>query len=625
MLQNGLRLHSVQQVAQARLANSRHAPRHALLLPFAKLTRVTPSQGPKMQPLNDQEGQNSVAFTLLDSFTCKQGKCAKAASRHRSNATGTTSLSSRLTIIIYRTCTDTLLYRPVDGRADGERRLMCRPMSSSTVARRWPHRNVPLALVSTLVFQTRMALNLVVDAYVLLLPAPFGSNQFVGIMEGICGWAQVAAGVIAGFVADRAGRAMVMRFISLLSVLNTMITAVAVLYVYQHGSTLAVYACLCCAALITGLNTGSYMVSLEAIFGDSTTQSGRRKWYVYKQMCGTAGMALGPLVAVVCFLITHNTWTYPELTTVILAGCTVGMCNAVLTLFFVDVNRPSSHRRADRRLPHTSGFPTAHSSALLLDGQNEEASEEHSQASRINSTLAVIPAVPAEPLPPPVSESSAAEAGADAASSPLGADAASSPPKRLHVAVLITASNVCLGLGSGTLYKFIPLFCLSDLKLSPIAVHAIVAAMQGCATLLGLVVQCVSKRLGSIFTALLCMACSVGGLAVVCIPSSYALPLPAVIGAILVRGAFMNSVGGLTGSVLNDHVSDANRAKWSTATMVSRSCWSGSALLGGWMVDRLGYRTSFLLPLGMHVLSMICLLPLLATLRIGTSASRPTT
>ena len=80
MLQNGLRLHSVQQVAQARLANSRRAPRHALLLPFAKLTRVTPSQGPKMQPLNDQEGQNSVAFTLLDSFSCKASVC-KAASK----------------------------------------------------------------------------------------------------------------------------------------------------------------------------------------------------------------------------------------------------------------------------------------------------------------------------------------------------------------------------------------------------------------------------------------------------------------------------------------------------------------------------------------------------------------
>ena len=71
------------------------------------------------------------------------------------------------------------------------------------------------------------------------------------------------------------GRPSVMRFISLFSVVNTIITAVAVCYVYQHGSTLAVYLCLCAAAIVTGMNTGSYFVSLEAIFGDST--AGQRR------------------------------------------------------------------------------------------------------------------------------------------------------------------------------------------------------------------------------------------------------------------------------------------------------------------------------------------------------------
>ena len=64
-------------------------------------------------------------------------------------------------------------------------------------------------------------------------------------------------------------------------------------------------------------------------------------------------------------------------------------------------------------------------------------------------------------------------------------------------------------------------------------------------------------------------------------------------------------------------MSDANRAKWSTATMASRSCWSGSALLGGWLVDKIGYRNTFLLPLGMHLASMLCLTPLLRTVRSG--------
>lgn len=59
-------------------------------------------------------------------------------------------------------------------------------------------------------------------------------------------------------------------------------------------------------------------------------------------------------------------------------------------------------------------------------------------------------------------------------------------------------------------------------------------------------------RIGAIPAALLCMACSIIGLAIVCVPGSYALPLPVVIAGMLMRGAFMNSVGGLTSSVLNE-------------------------------------------------------------------------
>uniref|UniRef100_A0A7S2BK03 Major facilitator superfamily (MFS) profile domain-containing protein n=1 Tax=Haptolina brevifila TaxID=156173 RepID=A0A7S2BK03_9EUKA len=72
----------------------------------------------------------------------------------------------------------------------------------------------------------------------------------------------------------------------------------------------------------------------------------------------------------------------------------------------------------------------------------------------------------------------------------------------------------------------------------------------------------------------------------------------------------MNAIGGMTGAVLNDHVSTANRGKWSIITQLSRSTWSGSALMGGLLVDRIGYRQTLLVPLGCHIAATLVLVPL---------------
>ena len=244
-------------------------------------------------------------------------------------------------------------------------------------------------------------------------------------------------------------------------------------------------------------------------------------------MCGTAGMTLGPLVAVFCFLVTHNTWTYPELTTVILAGCTVGMCNAVLTLFFVDVHPPRRARRGG-----TTATQSSHAAPLLPEERISSApspslpsaspSSSHEpvatatpasiNAATIATTSSQAAAASNDPSPPvrrlnvavsgreracakPAHSRSPLISTQSAPARPRKAQGSDPAPSLLRPCqVLITVSNVFMGLGSGTLYKFIPLFCLSELHLAPITVHAIVAGMQACATVLGLLVQWLSKR-----------------------------------------------------------------------------------------------------------------------------------
>ena len=61
------------------------------------------------------------------------------------------------------------------------------------------------------------------------------------------------------------------------------------------------------------------------------------------------------------------------------------------------------------------------------------------------------------------------------------------------------------------------------------------------------------------------------------------------------RTAIMNSSSGMKRSILMDAVPKSQRVRWNSLESVTRMTWSGSALLGGFLVDRYGYRSCFLI------------------------------
>ena len=96
-------------------------------------------------------------------------------------------------------------------------------------------------------------------------------------------------------------------------------------------------------------------------------------------------------------------------------------------------------------------------------------------------------------------------------------------------------------------------------------------------------------------------------LGVVCLSHS----TPLIIGALLVRGALMNSCSGLIGSTLNDHVHASSRARWNVVMQFGQVTWSGSAFAGGVLADAYGYRAAFSCTIVMHTLSACALAPLI--------------
>src|SRR5690606_4195158 len=69
----------------------------------------------------------------------------------------------------------------------------------------------------------------------------------------------------------------------------------------------------------------------------------------------------------------------------------------------------------------------------------------------------------------------------------------------------------------------------------------------------------------------------------------------ALIGSVyLIRTALMNAVGPLKRAILMDHVPSSERGYWSAFESLTRFGWSGSAVVGGMLMDKYGYGITFM-------------------------------
>ena len=64
------------------------------------------------------------------------------------------------------------------------------------------------------------------------------------------------------------------------------------------------------------------------------------------------------------------------------------------------------------------------------------------------------------------------------------------------------------------------------------------------------------------------------------------------------------------------------RAKWNLATSLQQSTWAGSAVLGGLIADRIGYRNTFLITAALHLVSVLLLAPLLCIVPASDESRR---
>uniref|UniRef100_A0A7S3JZ30 Major facilitator superfamily (MFS) profile domain-containing protein n=1 Tax=Aureoumbra lagunensis TaxID=44058 RepID=A0A7S3JZ30_9STRA len=290
---------------------------------------------------------------------------------------------------------------------------------------------------------------------------------------------------------------------------------------------------------VIGCFMGAHSSSVEAMFGDSIPSGQRSKLYARRASLRVAGNAVGPLTSCVVFFFFGDHWRMSELSYVMTAGSFLFIIPALFALSLTD----------SQTLGDESDYIAEVDSIRQDASSNEKTKIISSRIRRIAATI-------------------------------------------------VTADLISM-LGSGMTIKFIPLFLWRDCHLSPIAVNAVYACGPLGIACAAIIAQRASTKFGRIETTIITKFLGICFL----IAMVYLRSPIFIIPVYLCRTWLMNCCSGLTRSVLNDYVPKSERARWNSFESINNLSWSGSAVLGGAIIERHGYRATFLVTAAFQLIS----------------------
>ena len=412
---------------------------------------------------------------------------------------------------------------------------------------------------------TSLATNTQISAYLLLRT---GSQAKVGLAVGAQGAANLVAAFPGAWMADRYGREIVIRTAMVFGVVGY---ACLVWAVWAGLAPSPEFLAISGALALIGTQMGTQSSSVEALFGDSVASGSRSSLYALKASLRIMGSAAGPLVAVCAFAYLGDDWKAGELRWCLSIGA---VFFAVPCFFALRLSEKNSLGASSQALiAHSSSS----SSSLPEKGEAEE-----DPAAKKPSEAELTTTDDREETPAEIA-------------------------LRNRIAFTVVSSDLLMTLGAGLSIKFVPLFLLQRCHLSPIAVNLI-----GCVGPLGaagaaMLAQKASTRFGRLQVTLAArvmgILCLIG---MATIPSTYG-----VVALYIFRVFMVNCGTGLTKSVLNDYVTKKERARWNSAEAINSFGWSGSATIGGFIIESQGYRPLFLVTAAVQFVAGTFLLTIL--------------
>lgn len=399
----------------------------------------------------------------------------------------------------------------------------------------------------------------------------------VGLLFATGGIVMIMLAWPLGFLADKMKRTRILMLGCAVGLASAAIFAAALLV----RSIPLLYA----ASALTGAFTAMSGPALAASFADSLETGERTRWMTVWYASGCVAGAAGPGAAAVAFLLWGNDWDEDKLVVMMLAGNAVNVLAALSVLLIKDddlgVASEGALGSTDARFTSLEYDGVVAVEGAIADGSvNGGGGGESLGASLISKGAA----------------SAAVRHG-------LGHQTVNIPCFKAPLTVaaipyLIFGADFIIACGAGMTVAFFPLFFSEEYSLSPAATAAVFAVSPILIACMGVVGMPLARRLGRATTST-----TLGSLGTLCI---FVLAIPGIHVAVaifvyLVRTALMNGCYAINRSILMDVVAKKERGRWSSLENLTAFTWTGSAVLGGLLVDKFSFRFTFLVTACIYV------------------------
>ncbi|ETV99025.1 hypothetical protein, variant 1 [Aphanomyces invadans] len=403
------------------------------------------------------------------------------------------------------------------------------------------------------------------------------------MVKGIQGVVQMIAAIPGGWACDRFRRDTILKISSVLGVFCALLSVIA----FYMGHLMMIYV----AFGFWGIFCALQGPALEALFADSIPNGERSFPITIKHMLMNTAMVAGPGLCIIFFLIYGDSWNLVGLQYVLIFGTIIGVPPLVLLYFFNDDLAYENYTQTCTLKPRALSF-VDEDGVLEFAVTDDETSLSKSPAKESSKLLG------ASPKP--------------AATSTLTSESVASPTSAItnentflcfgprHVPYLLFFADFVICNGAGMTISFFPVFFQHDYGLTPSQVNILYFVQPLLIVVLSYFTQRVSTVTGTIETVVATRI-----FATLCLGAmAFVTPLPVEIGLFLLRSGFMRCSEPLRTSLLMDYVPQHLRGRWNSLEGLTQFTYSGSAVVGGYLIERHGYRFCFFITAVIYVVGV---------------------
>lgn len=404
----------------------------------------------------------------------------------------------------------------------------------------WTH-NVLFGLAATALYGLGNGLyqSTVLPAFILDVG---GSNFDVGFAEGLQGASNMISALPAGYLADKWSRKACIRLGCCLQLLGGVCLMISV--ILAKPNLLHAFILLCLALCLQGVCDGIMNGPLVALMDDSCPAGRRSDVETANGVTFLAASSVGPLLGLVVFLTKGNHWELDSMKWVLAVGVVLGLL----------ANIP----------------------AWSLD--DAKALGEQSEAVHLQTRLAEVGD----------EEGEARELVARGSRS-----ACCGLIKAAQVRPVFFLGELILSLGAGMTVKFFPLFFDVECHEDPATVQIVFASLNGLTAVGTIIVNRLAKRWGRMQVIIPCFCVGITCTILLGTLKAYYTKPFVIVPIFMLRCSIMWSCSALRGSVIADYTPKSQRGRWKALESVTAASWSGSAAVGGFLIDRFGYGPTF--------------------------------